>query len=386
MKISVLMVTGVYAPEINGAVMQCMKVTKILKNKVNFNILTTTKNKHFLNFRNIFGVRVYRFLVYEHAIFNIFQIFNIFLFFVKNKSKFDIVHLHGFSSRSALIVIFSKFFGKKVILKMSSFGHDDFDSVEKNRLLNYCYSLIDCYIGIAPIFDKDYLKISGKYHRITNGVDTKLFSPVESISEKKALRIRLGLPSSINLILFIGHFSREKSAIDLLDAWLKLQNKQNSFQSGIVFIGSTDENNFEVEAEVVRNIKTKAEKFINNRIFFIEKTNRIEEYFQAVDLYVLSSTREGMPNTLLESMSCALPAISSNLHGITDWVIKDGFNGFLYEPGDIDKLCSLLHELLSDVDLRIEVGINARKTIQLRFDILATSAMIYKLYNKVLIK
>ena len=144
-----------------------------------------------------------------------------------------------------------------------------------------------------------------------------------------------------------------------------------------------DKNNFEVETEVVNTIRSQSKQFINNKVFFLEKTDRIEEYYQAADIYVLPSMREGLPNTLLEAMSCAVPVISTRLIGITDWIIDNNVDGFLYEPGDIDGLYLLLEKLLSDVPLRNNIGFNARKTIQSRFDISITAMQIYKLYNVV---
>jgi glycosyltransferase involved in cell wall biosynthesis len=382
------MVTGVYFPEVNGAIRQCMEITELLQDKVFFNVLTTTKKVQLLKYKHVAGIRVYRFLVSGHILSDILQVLSIFLFFIKHSSKFNAVHLHGFSSRSALIIILSKVFRKKVILKLTSFGHDDLDSVKrKGWLLYYCYSLVDAYIGISPIFEKSFLKIkrdSKRYHRIPNGVDTNLFTPVKGNKEKILLRSKLGLPADINLILFVGHFSLEKSAIHLLSAWLRLQEKHSTSQSGIVFIGSMDKNNFEVETEVVNTIRSQSKQFINNKVFFLEKTDRIEEYYQAADIYVLPSMREGLPNTLLEAMSCAVPVISTRLIGITDWIIDNNVDGFLYEPGDIDGLYLLLEKLLSDVPLRNNIGFNARKTIQSRFDISITAMQIYKLYKGLL--
>ena len=380
-KLSVLMVTGVYYPEVNGATLQCMRVISTLKKDVNFSVLTTTKYKNIAKNNVIDGIDVYRHYI-GNRLGKFSQLFGISWIFLTK--KIDIVHLHGFSSRSALIVLISKIFNKKVIIKMTSFGHDDAISIQnKSRLFFLIYSLADTYIGVSPIFKEMYRKSEldeCKYYQIPNGVDTNLFLPLESVKEKNELRSELGLPIDISLILVVGHFSIDKSANHVLDAWLRIQKESNN-QSGIVFIGSTNNNSFEVDRNIVNSIYSKSKQFIGERVFFVEKTNHIEQYYQAADVYVLSSVREGLPNTLLEAMSCALPVISTRLKGITDWVLNHNVNGMMYDYGDIDALGILLENLLQDNNLCKHIGSNARTTIKDNFNILSTAEKIHKIYE-----
>jgi len=380
-KLSVLMVTGVYYPEVNGATLQCMRVISTLKKDVNFSVLTTTKYKNIAKNNVIDGIDVYRHYI-GNRLGKFSQLFGISWIFLTK--KIDIVHLHGFSSRSALIVLISKIFNKKVIIKMTSFGHDDAISIQnKSRLFFLIYSLADTYIGVSPIFKEMYLKSEldeRKYYQIPNGVDTNLFLPLANVKEKNELRSELGLPIDISLILVVGHFSIDKSANHVLDAWLRIQKESNN-QSGIVFIGSTDSNSFEVDRNIVNLIYSKSKQFIGESVFFVEKTNHIEQYYQAADVYVLSSVREGLPNTLLEAMSCALPVISTRLKGITDWVLNHNVNGMMYDYGDIDALGILLENLLQDDNLCKRIGSNARTTIKDNFNILSTAEKIHKIYE-----
>ena len=380
-KLSVLMVTGVYYPEVNGATLQCMRVISTLKKDVNFSVLTTTKYKNIAKNNVIDGIDVYRHYI-GNRLGKFSQLFGISWIFLTK--KIDIVHLHGFSSRSALIVLISKIFNKKVIIKMTSFGHDDAISIQnKSRLFFLIYSLADTYIGVSPIFKEMYLKSElneRKYYQIPNGVDTNLFLPLANVKEKNELRSELGLPIDISLILVVGHFSIDKSANHVLDAWLRIQKESNN-QSGIVFIGSTDSNSFEVDRNIVNLIHSKSKQFIGECVFFVEKTNHIEQYYQAADVYVLSSVREGLPNALLEAMSCALPVISTRLKGITDWVLNHNVNGMMYDYGDIDALGILLGSLLQDNNLCKHIGLNARTTIKDNFNILSTAEKIHKIYE-----
>ncbi len=378
---NVLMVTGVYYPEVNGATLQCMRVISTLKKDVNFSVLTTTKYKNIAKNNVIDGIDVYRHYI-GNRLGKFSQLFGISWIFLTK--KIDIVHLHGFSSRSALIVLISKIFNKKVIIKMTSYGHDDVISIaNKNRLFFYIFSLANAYIGVSPIFKKMYYHTGmdrNKYYQISNGVDTGLFKPLGDNEDKNKIRSDLGLPSNIQLILIVGHFSIEKSANHVLDALIKLQ-KEISNKLGVVFIGSTNDHDFEVDKDLVDLMFSKS-KEVRGKVFFVESTSNIEKYYQAVDMYVLPSAREGLPNALLEAMSCSLPVLSTRLTGITEWFITHNSNGLMYDYGDIDTLAKLLKLLLKNKNLRDQLGHNARSTIVKNFDISLTTKKIYKVYDE----
>ena len=207
------MVTGVYHPEVNGAANQCRQLVNILKDKVNFTVLTTTRDPNLPPRCQIDGVDVFRVLLKKSVNNYCGAIWKFMAFFLSQREHFQIVHLHGFSLKSALLVLLVKIFHKKVIIKMTSIGHDDPISMrQRGFLLNYFFSKADIYVCMNPEFEKLYQQSelpSNRYKQIPNCVDTNLFRPVTN-GEKMTLRDRLGLPGEMKLILFVGHFSWEK--------------------------------------------------------------------------------------------------------------------------------------------------------------------------------
>lgn len=77
---------------------------------------------------------------------------------------------------------------------------------------------------------------------------------------------------------------------------------------------------------------------------------------------------EGLPKSLIEADAIGRPIITSNSVGCKETVI-DGYNGFLIQPKDVDALTEKLDLLLSDKDLRVEMGKNARKYAEDYFSI-----------------
>lgn len=85
------------------------------------------------------------------------------------------------------------------------------------------------------------------------------------------------------------------------------------------------------------------------------------------DVLLLPSTYEGLPVTLLEAMSCGLVPLVSRLNGSTDFIIRDGQNGFLIDTIDEDDFARKLVLLGSDRDLLASMSSDAQNTIKERF-------------------
>ena len=386
-RISVLMLTGAYHPEVSGAANQCRQLVNRIKEQISFTILTTSRNANLSPQSQVDGIDVTRVLLKKRNYFEQFKaIIKFATFFLSQGKNFQVVHLHGYSLKSTLVVFLSKIFRKKIIIKMTSGGHDDPISMkQRGILINYFFSKADSYVAISPHFEMSYNQSrlpSDCLALIPNGIDKDRFSPVTD-GEKAALRNQIGLPKNIKLILFVGHFSKDKCPDVLLKAWMKTI-VETVPETGIVFIGSTNPNHFEVDADLVYEIKEIAQPYTNERIFFVENSQEIEKYYQAVDIFVLPSKREGLPNSLLEAMASGLPVIASKIDGITDWVINDGGNGLLFEKGSKDELGNSLLKLLQNKDFSFELGLKARETVLQNFSIEKVANLYLSLYQKLI--
>ena len=133
----------------------------------------------------------------------------------------------------------------------------------------------------------------------------------------------------------------------------------------------------EIDANLVKTIEDGIEKFnMQNNFIFVESTLSIEKYYKASDIFVLPSLREGLPNALLEAMSTALPCVSSDLKGVTDYLISDKKEGLIFAPGDVESLCKAIYALLNDRNMAKELGRNAREKILDKFSIDKVDTMI----------
>lgn len=92
---------------------------------------------------------------------------------------------------------------------------------------------------------------------------------------------------------------------------------------------------------------------------------------------------EGLPKSLIEANAVGRPIITSNSVGCKETVI-DGYNGFLIQPRDVDALTEKLDVLLSDKELRVKMGKNARKYAEDYFSIELVKERHLAIYNELI--
>ena len=99
-------------------------------------------------------------------------------------------------------------------------------------------------------------------------------------------------------------------------------------------------------AERASLIKYAEELDISAHIHFVGFQENVSDYLKTFDVFVLSSVDEGLPLAMLEAMLHGVPVICSRVGGIPE-VIIDGYNGFLFPPGDEEELMDKIYLLLS---------------------------------------
>jgi glycosyltransferase involved in cell wall biosynthesis len=92
-----------------------------------------------------------------------------------------------------------------------------------------------------------------------------------------------------------------------------------------------------------------------------------EVLFCEGDISILTSISEGFPYTVLESMSCGIPVVATDVGGVTEAL--DENCGYICKPKDHEEIGSRVVELLLDKELRARMGANARKKVVENFTI-----------------
>lgn len=367
----VLMVTGTYLPRINGAVLQCAGIIKRLSSQFNFEVLTgcdeITGGQH-VNETHSDVPKIYRVIKATSVpakVRSVIAVAKILL----NK-RFEIVHFHGFSSKVLMIGFMAKLLGSKIALKCTSLGVDDAETISKRGLAHRWFLLIvDAWICPSPAFIASCRSARLPAERlffIPNAVDSTRFRPGTPL-ERMECRARLKLAPTDLAVLFVGHFSRDKRPDFLFESIA--QALVNSRSIHLILIGETSADHYEVDAELIANIRNRALTLgVQNQMIWISRHEKMEDVFRAADVFALPSVREGMPNALTEAMSCGLASVAMHLPGVTDWMLDAGNCGLLVPLGEgVDAFGKSISALLNDAQTRITLGRRARQRCLIEF-------------------
>lgn len=85
------------------------------------------------------------------------------------------------------------------------------------------------------------------------------------------------------------------------------------------------------------------------------------------DVFLLKSERESFGVAAVEAMACSKPVIASNVSGFKE-VMEDGVSGIIVDRNDLEKYATKMYELYCDSKKRIELGENARKSVEQLYD------------------
>jgi glycosyltransferase involved in cell wall biosynthesis len=109
----------------------------------------------------------------------------------------------------------------------------------------------------------------------------------------------------------------------------------------------------------------------------------VPELLQAMDVFVLSSLREGLPNVLLEAMAMEVPVVATRINGIPRIVAHRG-NGLLVEPDNVGELAAGLDLLLTNAEMQRRLAAAARATVVDRYGFAARMDKVSGIYRQVL--
>ena len=381
------MVTGAYDPEMSGgASLQCHALVTRLHDRVDFCVLTTTADRSLPADDERQGVTVRRIYVDAASPWSKAGATVRFVHeFLRLRRRFSIVHLHGFSQKSILLVLLALTWRKKIAIKLTSVGHDDPATMARRGGLTYwCYTRASAFFAVSPRFVDAYAAAglpAARLRLIANGVDAQRFRPAATPDERRLLRAELGLPPTATIVLFVGFFSAQKRPHLLFDAWRRFEESTRA-GSLLLFIGATQSPYYEIDPNLADGMRTAAaDAGLLPQVRFVEHTDAIERFYRAADVFVLPSVREGLPNALLEAMATGLACISTDLEGVTSTLIAHGHNGLLVPVDDGAALEAALGRVTADPVSAARMGAEARRTIDAHYDLAQVSEQYFDAYQ-----
>lgn len=193
--------------------------------------------------------------------------------------------------------------------------------------------------------EKIFLVAPRKIRIIHNGTDTEYFTPAEN---------------SVNtpVIGTVGKWTVPKNP------WLFLQIAESLHKKypnlDFMMVGYTHKPHHEIQQFVSDSVY--------KRIRFTGITADVLAFYCRMQVFVLTSDSEGMPNALCEAMSCGIAPVVSKVGGCEE-IVENNISGFLVDKADRDAYVQRIVELLNDAELRKKMGFAARKRIVEKFSV-----------------
>ena len=217
-----------------------------------------------------------------------------------------------------------------------------------------------------------------KGHKVTsipNPIDTHIYNRYS----KEEARQRLGLPQDRRLILFASQrVTTPNKGMDYLIEACRLLGNRTKCQTPyeVVILGGHAE-------ELVELLQLKA-----HPLGYVNDERRIVDVYNAVDVFVLPSLSENLPNTIMEAMACGVPCVGFKVGGIPE-EIDHKRNGYVADYRNAEDLARGIRWILEESDYEAlsrnaiqKVAHNySQQNVALRYAEVYQQAMAFKHYK-----
>lgn len=234
----------------------------------------------------------------------------------------------------------------------------------RRKILNYFYKKkISTPVAISDLISKE---ISEEYKLDSDSIEV-VYNPV-SVKKFSNQSIKKSNDDKTITFINVARFVKSKNHIELIKAFKEVNTRNKNIR--LLLLGDGPLRN-----EIENKIK---ELNLEESIELKGNVSNVEYYLAKSDVFVLPSTYEGLPLTILEAMAAGLPIIATSVGGVPDIVNS---NGILTEPGDNESLISAMTELINNKELRFKMGEISKSEVQ-KYDISKVTFKYEELYKK----
>ncbi len=255
----------------------------------------------------------------------------------------DAVHVHmasfaSFARKSALLGI-ARLFRRPTVVHVHGAGFDYFfegSPPAGKRVITHTLESADLVIALSDEWKRRLSEIAPA------ATIRVLMNPVVCAEFAGVAGARPPVPEGGGTMLFLGAFGGRKGVFDLIEAGVAVAKER----PGVVFELGGDQ-----AVDELRTLIEERGLTDNVRVLGWVRGEEKLAAFRRAHVFVLPSYHEGLPIAVLEALAAGLPLVTTPVGGIPE-VIKDGINGVLIEPGDVDALSAGILRLLGDDELR----------------------------------
>jgi len=281
-------------------------------------------------------------------------------------------------------LVVAKFLGKRTLYKVAIPNDDDVRAIHKSRfgwIKSFFIKRCDKFIAISDRVRKG-LETAGcsevKIVSIPNGVEKRFYWDEKARREaRQDLMKQLAFDENCRIISYVGSIQALKGIDVLARAWPRIVTQAP--ESRLLMVGPfIEQTNFHGEL-----LSLLGEHF-GKTVFLVGNVSDPEHYYRASDVFVFPSRNESFGNVLVEAMACGTPCVATRIEGVTDDIIKNGFDGLVVEQEDHEAMADAIVSVLRNPELGKHLGFNAAQTVTERFRMESIADKYHELYRKLL--
>jgi len=320
-------------------------------------------------------------IFYKRCFFNFWgknPVVNIINFLNKCYLDYDLIHIHSYlfftSLQAALLKKVKKF---PLVLQLHGFQLQPslINGFKLNQKIQFKIKqlIFDRWIGKFPFeasdaiisvtrrdlsLVQDYYDLKSKLcYYIPNGINPNKFKKSNTTPKK--------------YITYIGRLSHIKG----FDVFMKIIKLLNVHNKNLEFIVVGD--------GPLKNLISNNKKKLPIKYYQFYPYTKIQEIYNMSKLLLVTSRFEGLPTTILESLACETPVISTNAGGINE-VVLPNINGFIFDIENLNECVKMILKIIEDEETLSKLGKAGRKLILDNFTWDTITKRIKIVYEKVL--
>ena len=214
-------------------------------------------------------------------------------------------------------------------------------------VIEFAINQSDAVTAVSKSLKKDtyqFFDIDKDIEVIPNFIDPNLYRFAKDIE----LRSQFANENDV-VITHISNFRKVKRVDDVIRIF---EGVQRQVSAKLLMVGDGP------ELQQVKNLSK--ELGIDDKVFFLGKSKRIEQITSISDVFLLPSETESFGLVALEAMASSVAVVSSNVGGLPE-VNIDGVTGFLKDVGDVQGMIASVLEILKNEDSLARYKANALK-------------------------
>jgi len=224
------------------------------------------------------------------------------------------------------------------------------------RRFRFCERVLVLSREMKEFYEQACTVRHGKSHPfieyIYSAVDSERMRPL-GFSERRSLRQKLGIEEEAFAVGFIATFNDKKNQLDYLREAVPLL-RGHCPAAKTFFVGDFEPQTNRYAASCTHIVHDLG---LKDCVRFVGFCSQIEKWYQACDVVVVPTRKEGLARCMIEAMACGTPVVSFDVASARE-ILEEHHCGRVVPQGDYEQLCVTLTELAKSPELRKDYATN----------------------------